>query len=120
MAESHGRLNLVVEPVDLLSALWLQFARAVDGNRTYKRCERVGCSEWFELTPSVSRSDRQYCSDSCKAKAWRENVRTARRYQEQRLSVEQIVERMSTAADAVTSAQVEGWLNAAAKRRKGV
>lgn len=66
----HGRLSLYYLPNDLLSAMWYQFARAIDGDRTYQRCEN--CRNWFEVrSPDGARADKRFCGDACRARAWR-------------------------------------------------
>ncbi len=57
-------LELVVYPDNLISALWLQLALAVDGRKAYKQCQN--CQNWFEVGKWGSRIDRKYCGDSCK------------------------------------------------------
>lgn len=52
-----------------LGALWLQFAQAVDGDRDYRSC--ATCGQWFELDPAIARTNRRYCSDACRSKAYR-------------------------------------------------
>jgi hypothetical protein len=67
---SRTRLSLYQVPENLLSALWLQFARAVDGNRTYARCEE--CRNYFEVSsPDGGRRDKQFCESACRARNWR-------------------------------------------------
>jgi hypothetical protein len=59
-------MRLQVVPQDLLAAMWVQLARAIDGGRTYRRCE--GCGEWMEIAPDVARSDKKYCSTTCRSR----------------------------------------------------
>ena len=67
---TYSRLNLYIVPKDLLSALWLQLARAVDGNRDFAQCEV--CRNWFEISsPDGARSDKRFCGTACRARAWR-------------------------------------------------
>lgn len=56
-------------PRDLISALWLQFALAISGDKQYKRCTE--CQAFFELSPGVNRKDRAYCSNACRSAAYR-------------------------------------------------
>lgn len=66
----HTRLGLHYVPVDLISALWLQLARAIDGDRKFNQCEE--CRNWFEIaSPDGGRSDKKYCGSACRARAWR-------------------------------------------------
>lgn len=69
--EPHSDHAMVlIEPDNLLSAMWLQFAIAIEEGKQYRRCKY--CRTWFGIHPGTSRSDRQYCSDSCRYKAYRE------------------------------------------------
>ncbi len=61
-------LNIDSMPANLLGAMWLQFAKAVEGNKSYVRCER--CDRSFEInSPQGARRDKKYCSNSCRARA---------------------------------------------------
>jgi hypothetical protein len=63
-------------PTDLLSAMWLQLARAIAANRQYRDCKQ--CGTLFPLylpgrrgfeEEVRSRSDKKYCSDQCRYNA---------------------------------------------------
>jgi hypothetical protein len=72
MLWNHARtkLTLYQVPQDLMSEMWLQFARAVDGDREYAKCE--GCHNWFEIaSPDGGRRDKQFCGSACRARHWR-------------------------------------------------
>jgi|GEM_PF-5607303 len=56
-------LRLAFDVSDLLGALWLQFAAAVDGNRKYEQCKE--CGSWWDAT--AARSHKRVCSDKCRA-----------------------------------------------------
>jgi hypothetical protein len=64
---AHSELHIV--PHNLLGALWLQFAEAVNGDKKYRRCEE--CGKWFELSPDLNRTNRKYCSGACRSKTYR-------------------------------------------------
>lgn len=66
------RPRLRFRPASLIGVLWLQFAQAVDGGKTYRQCE--SCGKWFELSPDVARKHRIYCSDACRTRAYRKRV----------------------------------------------
>jgi hypothetical protein len=67
---SRNRLSLYQVPRDLISALWLQFARAIEGDRQYQQCEE--CRNWFEISsPDGGRKDKRFCSTACRARSWR-------------------------------------------------
>ena len=63
-------------PKCLIDAIWLQFAEAVCGNKTYRQC--LTCGKPFELSPDVARTSRLFCSDSCKMQSYRQRkIKTA-------------------------------------------
>ena len=65
----RSRLGVYVAPGSLLGALWLQFAQAIEHDNNFRRC--VECGTWFELTPRTARSDKVYCTNACRTKAYR-------------------------------------------------
>lgn len=67
-SEDREALNLYFVPQNLLGCLWLQFARAVDGNKQFRRCAM--CEKFIEhsLDRTGSRSDKKTCSDKCRQK----------------------------------------------------
>lgn len=67
--KDHSRLGIYLVPDSLIGALWLQFARAIDGEKQYRRC--LACGAWFELSPDTARTNRRYCNDACRSKAYR-------------------------------------------------
>jgi hypothetical protein len=68
-------LGLSIVPTNLLGAIWLQCARAIEGVGRYQRCPR--CQEWFAVPPKAMRENTNYCSTRCRVAAFR-----ARRKQE--------------------------------------
>ena len=58
--EKKSGLVLNVAPVNLLGAIWLQFAMAVTSNKRYADC--VVCGQPFEVKKGV----RKTCSDRCR------------------------------------------------------
>jgi hypothetical protein len=67
---SKTRLSLHQVPKDLTSALWLQLARAIEGDREYVQCQE--CRNWFEVSsPDGGRKDKRFCSTACRARFWR-------------------------------------------------
>lgn len=63
------RMALHISPDSLLAALWLQCARILTLNPTFKSCEH--CRTWFELSPETRRKQSKYCSSRCKVAAYR-------------------------------------------------
>jgi hypothetical protein len=68
-------LSLYHVPKDLISAIWLQLARAVEGDKIYNQCQQ--CRNWFEVkSPDGSRSDKRFCGAACRARSWRTSKAT--------------------------------------------
>ncbi len=66
------RLQLYVVPHNLLGALWLQLARAIEGDKMYRQCG--ACMKWFELSPDTARTNRKFCSNACRSRDYRERT----------------------------------------------
>jgi len=64
------RPRLLIVPRNLIGALWLQFANAIDGEYDYGKCK--ACSSWFEIAPGSGRPEKRYCSDACRMRAYRQ------------------------------------------------
>jgi hypothetical protein len=77
----RGGLELAVVPLTLRGVLWLQFAQAVSGNKEFRTCRT--CREWFKVSPESARTNRQFCSEACRSRAYR-----GRKEQAQRLAAE--------------------------------
>lgn len=63
----ENRPRLIITPSSLLASIWLQFARAVDGDIEYKRCTE--CTNYIEISLNKtvgSRSDTKTCSVHCR------------------------------------------------------
>jgi len=62
--ERRSRLRAV--PANLLGALWLQLARAVDGDIHYRRCAWRPCQKWIEITRTFDGHTKaaRFCSDA--------------------------------------------------------
>ncbi len=108
--------RLSMAPLTLLSAMWLQFALAVSGDKQFRECKF--CKRMFEISTEQSgfRRHREFCSDSCKTKDYRRRKRTALRLAGSGTSVTSIAERTATDANTVRS-----WLAAPTpgRRKKG-
>jgi hypothetical protein len=63
-------------PNSLIGALWLQLAQAIDGKKDFQQCQV--CRNWFELAPDKARSDKVYCSQACRSRAYRVRLRHAK------------------------------------------
>lgn len=100
-----NKLSLQYDFPGLVGILWLQFAQAVAENRKFRSCEK--CGTRFALTPQEARTNKRYCTDSCKFKAYREKKSLAiQKYNNGKgLSVEEIGNQLGS--DIKT---VRGWL----------
>jgi hypothetical protein len=67
--DGHGKIVLRYRPMLLIDAIWQQFARQLTGIITCAECPAPNCGRWF--LRNVSRSDRQYCSPTCRTRVWR-------------------------------------------------
>lgn len=68
-AANASEMGIQLVPKNLFGALWLQFAQAIDDDRDYYRCTQ--CRKWFEVAPGSGRPDKQYCSNACRQRAYR-------------------------------------------------
>jgi hypothetical protein len=96
---SEESLALRFEPNNLLTALWLQFALAITGNKTYHQC--LACQTWFELSPAMNRADRLFCSNACRTRAYRQRITNARRLHTQGMELEIIARQLDTDVETV-------------------
>jgi hypothetical protein len=91
-----------LHPVDLLAALWLQFAGAVNEQKAFNRCP--ACNRCFELTTGKARESKRYCGSACKSQAHRER-QEARQMWLENLSLEAIAEKLR-----IDKAIVKQWI----------
>ncbi len=67
-----GQIALHAVPKHLLGALWLQFARSIEGNKRYRKCANPECGEWFEVGAGRhGRPEKLYHSGTCRSRAFR-------------------------------------------------
>jgi hypothetical protein len=67
-----GKRVIQIVPDSLLTGMWLQFARAIEGNKEFRACRE--CGRWFELSHRQAdgrTKRREFCSDPCKSKDYR-------------------------------------------------
>jgi hypothetical protein len=64
-----GSPRLCIRPRNLAQALWAQLLMAIDGNVNLGAC--VQCRKWFTLEAGRGRSDKEYCSNACRMRAYR-------------------------------------------------
>jgi hypothetical protein len=61
--------RLCIRPRSLLQALWAELLLAIDGNVNLAGCVR--CRKWFTIEAGRGRSDKEYCSNACRMRAYR-------------------------------------------------
>lgn len=70
-------------PSNLASAMWLQVARALEGDVAYRQCKSPKCRKWFVISSDRSlgrRSDSRYCGDpKCRKEVFREKQKRGRK-----------------------------------------
>lgn len=67
-----GKRILQIIPDCLLTAMWLQFARAIEGDKEFRACK--ACGRWFDISHRQADGRtrrREFCSDACKSKDYR-------------------------------------------------
>jgi hypothetical protein len=97
-------LGLRLVPQSLIGCLWLQFAKAIEGNKNYQQCGN--CQGWFEIGGSRgARADKKFCSPSCKASAHRKKREEALRLFLGRVPVKEIARQLDT-----DLATVKSWV----------
>jgi len=99
------RLSPKPEVRTLLGCMWLQFARAIGGDKSYRACEN--CKRWFEIGGGTlgGRSDKRYCCGTCKAAAHaKKRVRARRLYRSGRMPAD-IAQKLDTPIGTV-----KGWI----------
>ncbi len=75
--DGQGKPSLRFIPRDLRTALWLQFARAIEGNKEFQQCDQ--CRMWYEIcSREGGRSDKRFCSTACRARNWRASKAAAK------------------------------------------
>ena len=96
---NYRRQRLHVVPTSLVAALWLQFAKAIEGDKEYRQCEQ--CSRWFEVA-AEKREDAKFCQNACRSKAYRERQKTARKLRNEGVPVREIARRLDSDTKTVT------------------
>jgi hypothetical protein len=64
-----GFPRICIRPHDLKDALYAQLLLAIAGNVDLRAC--VQCRKWFTLEAGRGRSDKEYCSNACRMRAYR-------------------------------------------------
>jgi hypothetical protein len=73
-----GPFRLRYRPPDLRAGIWQRLAGEAAGLIRCTRCPAPSCGRWF-LKGGASRSDRQFCADRCRVRAFRWNANAPQR-----------------------------------------
>ena len=93
----HGELQTV--PANLLGAMWLQFAVALDEGKQFRKCRARDCpTVWFEVStgPLGVREDSDFCSARCRHTAYRDRKNLAKQMHRDGVSVKEIAKSLKT------------------------
>jgi hypothetical protein len=93
--------GIQIVPASLFSAMYLQFALAIDGNRQFQRCP--ACGRWFQLSPGLNRANKQTCSGSCRTGLHRRRAQQAVRLHAEGRTVKQIAKQVGSTVEKVKS-----------------
>lgn len=102
-----GRGRLGFASHGLRSAIWLQFARAIDGSRTFRRCQQ--CGDPFEVAPDVARTNRRYCSGTCRSAQLRGRRVRARELRRRGVSADTVAAAVDTSVEVIERWEARGW-----------
>jgi hypothetical protein len=95
------RLKVFLEPQNLLGALWLQFAAAVDSRKSFTSC--AFCRESFEVSrdPAGKRRNARFCSDRCRVAHYRGRIDRARQLKSGNMPLREIARELGTSVPTV-------------------
>ncbi|MHB0916016.1 MAG: hypothetical protein ACYC5A_02240 [Thermoleophilia bacterium] len=95
----RGVWGLYFVPDSLVGAIWIQFAQAITENRDYRRCRQ--CDSWFEIDHYKARTNRYFCSNACRSKAYRDRQQQARTMAETGMCCEDIAVSLGSETETV-------------------
>lgn len=99
LPEDTGSVSIQPMPANLLQSLWAQLGLAVAANKEFRQC--LACDNFFELTPEVARTNRRFCSISCKNRIFRQRQDQARQHHAEGRPFEKIAEELGTTVDVI-------------------
>jgi hypothetical protein len=105
----HQQLAWQHVPSSLIGMLWLQFADAVAARRNFKHC--VQCKRWFEITQKAARTDKLYCSQTCRVRAYRTRQAEVRELHALGSTINDLAERFGS-----NRKTIETWLSLDVKK----
>jgi hypothetical protein len=104
-AGNSPRLNVVLQPQSLLSAMWLQFAAAVDAHKSFSKCPQCGVPFEVSRDTSGKRRSARFCSVRCRVAHYRGRIDRARQMNSEGTPESEIARVLKT-----RSATVRDWL----------
>ncbi len=110
-SQQNGGIGLRMHAMNLLSAMRLQLVDAITEEKRYRKCEH--CSKPFEVSPQVNRSDRMFCSDNCRVKAYYRRKQKAVTLREEGRSLREIAAEIGSDMQTLKS-----WLKDVDKKAK--
>jgi hypothetical protein len=105
----RAQAQLQIAPLNLLAAIWLQFAQEISQGREHKNC--AACNKAMEIAhDNSSRKSKRFCSDACRTRAYR-------RRREKALELYALGQSHKKIAKAVGSSEVKvrSWIAQGAK-----
>jgi hypothetical protein len=110
---NQPQLGGALMPQDLIGALWLQFAAAIDARKTFSTCRQ--CGTHFELSrdpETGKRRDSRYCTARCRVAHYRGRIEKAQQLKVKGLTPAQIARELGTQVRTVN-----GWLKGSGSDR---
>ena len=101
-----GEPRLMLAPVNLITALWLQLTLAITGDKRFVACKFCGRPIELSTDQTGSRRDREFCTIACKTKDYRKRKHTTARLANSGASLAEIADRIDT-----NTATVRTWLD---------
>src|SRR5262249_9596374 len=100
--QDKGHVIRIV-PKNLLGAMWLQFARGVAGEASYRRCKV--CGKWLTISAEDHgfRKNREICSNTCRQRDHRAKVKLARQLRADGKTVRGIARHFDTTPETIAN-----------------
>ncbi len=110
-------LDLYMIPKNLLGAMWLQLALAVEGDLRYQRCPQ--CKTWFKVPSKANRPSTTFCSPKCRVQAFRGRQAQARAMAARRVPLAKIADQLGSKVSVVRAWVSQGEKQPTRKKKSG-
>ncbi len=104
--------DLYIVPRNLLGAMWLQLADAIDKKKEFRRCRMCNKPLEISTSPTGYRTNRRFCSDLCKVRHHQQKREKAVTLHAQGRPANEIAKQLGT-----TATIVRGWIRDANRPR---